>query len=217
MSNVSDLVGKGMCITESDVSRWGAWGDTYAAAAVETIRDASYEFFVKLRWGFDLYWDLLDADGEVISKAGGDYSSAVSIKMVLIASIGPGWLGLGMGTEGQMLGANAVIGWKDNANDDNTRINEYYLENKLPWEIKPIDEYDKPGMEITNMEIITQGHESALIIERPLIPSNGMAPILPGKTPVIYAVGSTPKLSDDYFGYHRFREVNSVEFIPLSQ
>jgi hypothetical protein len=129
-----------------------------------------------------------------------------------------------------MLGANAVIGhWQqgwdgeeaadgdtDTVTVTNNRINEYYLEDKLPWAIKPIGVANQPGMGITNMEIINQGHESALIIERPLIPSNGMAPILPGKTPVIYAVGNTPRPTDDYFGYHRFREMNTVEFIPTS-
>lgn len=212
-SNSSNLVGRGICISEADVSRWASWQDNYNIDGVKAVREDGYEHYLRLRWGIDLYWNLLNADGDVIPKTEDAVTAgATSIKMAVVAAVGPGWLGVGMGTEGQMLGANAVIGWRDNGNATNQRIAEYYLEQKLPWEIRPITETTRSSMELIDMEIITQGHESALVIERPLVPSNGVAPIIPGKTPIIYAVGNTPRPSDDYFGYHRFREVSMVDF-----
>ena len=93
------------------------------------------------------------------------------------------------------------------------RIMEYYLEAKLPWMIQPI-ESESESMQVMNIEVINQGHENALILERPLRPTNGMAPINPGMHTIIYAVGNVPRPVDDYFGYHRFRESAEVAFIP---
>jgi hypothetical protein len=211
-SNISALAGKGLCVSADMAAGWDSYGSQYEIAGVSAVRDGGYKFYKKLRWGMDVYWDLMDKQGNVL-EANGDYLNAHSIKIALVASLGPGWIGFGMGTSGAMLGANALIGWYDAANTTNTRIKEYYLEEKLPWMIKPIKS-NSESMEISNMEIINQGHENALIMERPLKPTNGMAPILPGDTTIIYAVGNTPRPVDDYFGYHRFREVSTVAFIP---
>jgi hypothetical protein len=171
-SNISALKGKGICVSAEMAEGWDSYGSQYEIAGVSAVREGGYKFYKKLRWGMDIYWDLIDDDGKVMEK-NGDYLRAKSIKIALVAALGPGWIGLGMGTEGQMLGANALIAWYDAANTTNTRIKEYYLQEKLPWMIKPIDS-SKQSMEITNMEIINQGHENALIMERPLRPSNGL-------------------------------------------
>ena len=51
------------------------------------------------------------------------------------------------------------------------------------------------------------------MFERPLAPSNGFEPIVPGEpTSVLFAVGNVPNPEDQYFGYHRFRDVATVDF-----
>jgi hypothetical protein len=81
----------------------------------------------------------------------------------------------------------------------------YYLNNKLPWEIKPIGgfpEHANKTMEVTNMIINNMGHENALTFDRPLAPSNGFEAIVPGDpTTILFAVGNVPNPVDQYFGY----------------
>merc|ERR1719498_2244396 len=116
-----------------------------------------------------------------------------------------------------MIGANAVIGWADRSDDTNTRVAEYYLQNKLPWEIMPIEDVDQESMEVEQMEVVQAGRQNAISFVRPLVPKSGKAPILPGSTTILFAVGTTPSPNDDYFAYHRFRDAGKVNFVPVCE
>jgi hypothetical protein len=73
--------------------------------------------------------------------------------------------------------------------------------------IQPIEKMGLPGMDVTNIHFESTGRDQAIFFERPLIPLAGLAPIRKGiPTAIIYAVGNVPKPTDDYFGYHRFRD-----------
>ena len=71
-------------------------------------------------------------------------------------------------------------------------------------------------MEADNLMMKNLGHETAVVFERPLVPSTGVAPIIAGEaTTVIWASGPQPHEVDEYFGYHRYRDSGKVTFIPL--
>jgi hypothetical protein len=71
-----------------------------------------------------------------------------------------------MGTPGTMIGANAVIGWADREDAKNTKVEEYNLQDKLPWMIQPIKKMGLPGMGARNIEFLSTGLDQALIFER---------------------------------------------------
>lgn len=215
-NDMSNLDGKGVCIREGEEMMWKGWEESQNIKLIDAVREQTWTHVNKLRWGVSLYWNILDANKQRLSVS--DYkSSAQYLEMALVASVGPGWLGIGWGTDGWMTGASSVIGWVDNGNKTNKLIKEYKLVEKLPWMIKDITETGDPDMQIESMDIVTQGHESALLITRPLVPTNGVAPITDQATTIIFAVGNTPKPEDDYFGYHRFRDSAKVRFLDASK
>lgn len=199
---IMELRGSGMCMKLEEMDDYDMDTFNYTAfREAKALVEDEWPNKLELRWGFFLYW-----------KVDGDF---IDIALVAESHRG-GWMGLGMGAGEYMIGANAVIGWEDGENS-NSKINEYYLQNKLPWEIQPIYEGDSSSMGVTDMKVFKEGIQNALTFRRPLIPASGLSPIVPGPIDIIFANGNTPLPVDDYFGYHRFRDHRKVTFIPLPE
>lgn len=199
-SDVEGLRGMGTCMTLETMMSYQDF-DITKLGETQTIDVSGYDYTRTLAFGFELYW----------SKVGED-----RIKIGLVSSIGAGWLALGMGTSGNMIGGSAVLGYK--TLEDYTgpvTVGEYYLKGKLPWEMIPLREeaLDENSMETSGYTMTNMGHETAIEFERPLVPATGVAPIVPGEpTTLIFALGPMPTKGDDYFGYHKFRESAKVTF-----
>jgi hypothetical protein len=205
---IMDMLGLGQCRTENDAARFQevATVESFQERNKPVLKAEDYQHKHSLSWGFTLYWNV--------------FPETQKIRMALVASRQrSGWLGFGMGTEGAMIGANAVIGWEDRNNPENSKIAEYNLQDKLPWEIKPVQEMGLPGMDVTNMEWVSNGRDQAMLFERPLLTSSGLANIYQGEEyTIIYALGNVPRPVDDYFGYHQFRDVaKKVIFWPYPE
>lgn len=198
---IMELLGSGMCVTEEMGARWNMSSFNYTEfRSSKALNEDEWPNKLELRWGFFLYWKVEEPN----------------IKIALVAdSHRGGWIGFGLGAGGYMIGANAVIGWSDRDDESNTKVGEYYLQNKLPWEIMPLQPGDPASMGATDVQVIVKGIQNAIVFTRPLVPDSGMAPIVPGPIDVIFASGNTPLPVDDYFGYHRFRDTRKVTFIPL--
>lgn len=202
-SNMTALKGRGICLQPSMAEAFGSL-DMSKLGQTQTVDPEDYSGNQKLRFGMELYWQHLEDD---------------HIRIALVSSIGPGWVGFGFSDTGAMIGSSTVCGWKS-YDEEESVADEYYLNDKLPWEIKSLTRAAEEGLDhaqftmgATNMKLINAGHENALVFERPLNPPNGVAPITPGQlNRVIFAVGNVPNPVDDYFGYHRFRDVADVTF-----
>jgi len=198
---LTSLVGKGVCVDPKEKDDFDKMMemDTDILDDIMIINKKEFDHFQELTWGFNIYWSIID-DGK-------------RIKVALVTRLGDGWLGLAFGNGGKMIGATAVIGWLDA--DDQPDIAEYYLQNKLPWEVLDVE---AAGMTdhafgATNLEVKKSGIENAIVFERDLVPDNGVGIIEPyGPTTILVAYGATPHENDDYFGYHRFREAKDIFF-----
>jgi hypothetical protein len=205
-SDLDHLRGKGVCLTEGQIASAKNY-DFKKMATTQIVDPSAYDFNQKLRWGFDIYWK---------HKPHATDPRLDSISIALVSAIGAGWVGIAFGTKGAMIGSTAIIGWKEFGAESNSLVDEYYLNNKLPWEVKAISK--NPGdiihsMEVTNMVVDNMGHENSLTFDRPLAPKNGFEPIVPGSpTTLLFAVGNVPNPVDQYFGYHRFRDIGVVDF-----
>lgn len=153
------------------------------------VETGEYENVKELRRGFKLHWSIV-----------GD-----NIKMALEAQARNQWIGVAI-SKGGMVGSNAVVGW-DNGSD-NQKVQDYLLFGKLPWMLTTSEK-----QAISDETISTVGGSTVLRFTRPLAPE-GANPILKGaKTMVLYARGIMPKVTDDFFRVHSFREYEEIEFL----
>jgi hypothetical protein len=193
-SNMTALMGRGICTTAATAASFSDM-DLSKLGEVQVLDPADWEYTTKLRWGVSLYYSYPDAE---------------SIRVAIVASVGPGWTSLGFSDDGMMIGSTAVVGWVDMSGVGNIDVQEYSLDNKLPWEVRPLPE-GQTLLGVSNIEVINKGAENAVIYTRKLVTDKHT--IVPGQvTTIVYAVGDTPDPVNDYFGYHRFRDSKAIVF-----
>jgi hypothetical protein len=112
-----------VCVKPNDASKYDKLITKSFGELVDdenAVRASDYNYYQKLSWGFELYWNV--------------HRDTMEVEIALVTKLGPGWLGIGFGTNGQMIGATSVVGWT--GEDGIMSIQEYYLDAKLPWELK---------------------------------------------------------------------------------
>jgi hypothetical protein len=97
---LATLVGQGVCVKPNDASKYDKLITKSFGELVDdenAVRASDYNFYQKLSWGFELYWNV--------------HRDTMEVEIALVTKLGPGWLGIGFGTKGQMIGATSVVGW----------------------------------------------------------------------------------------------------------
>lgn len=189
MNDPQELLGSGICSPPgSDILSFNL-----SAFASEALDRKSYNHSLALKWGFTLYW----------SRVPGLSPLPDRLRIALVATgQRNGWIGLGFGLA--MTGSRAVIGFAD-SRAATPRIEEFFLNQKVPWEILPLSP-GQEGMDVSNLKVASTGRQIALEYERAFDfdaePSGG--------TGLIYAIGNFPKPVDTYFGYHYYRDLVKV-------
>lgn len=197
MSALQALIGTGRCGPTREAFNPASINLTQLTATA--LSPSDWANTVSLNWDFKLYWN------NIYTKPSDTVPSLISFALVASGRRN-GWLGLGFGKNGMMIGSNAVIGL---ASGTNSTVLEYNLMNKLPWEILPLNGTNGESMGVQDLSATAVGRDIAIFFKRKI---DKAAPITQGPNSIIYAIGNLPNPGDDYFGYHYTRDNALVTF-----